>query len=632
MPRIFKHIIALLSGILLSYNLQAQECDSIIESKDTSQVYYYIHNVDSLALGRLHHYDMQLTGVQNYNQIFKETPFFAGLGNPGLLYKNLLFNPLKRPGFDFGIRSFDAYIFDHTNTEYFQLHEPYTELIYVLGPEKEQMIEAKLDTRIFPTVTIGADFRYIFAPGKYQRQKSDNKSLAVTGQYFTRSRRYGIIGSYNFNKVYVYENGGILNDSTFEQNIETDRFVYPVKLYSATNLIKQSSFFFNQYFNLQKKHKKLNDSTYVRRNIHAGRITHYFNWKRQTQIYSDGDPTGGFYQNVYLDSTATLDSVYHFNITNKFMWSNLGYLDSTERKPFYIYGAIRHEYHELGGYAERRYFNQIIPSAGIYWLIRKTYMIRANAEFVTGDYNGGDYRIDTRFAYIPGKTEKKYGRIELGYQNALQKPGWFYQNYSGNHFQWDNSFQSTGISIISAWYKRRNLRAGIEYHSMNHYVALDSLALPHQSDKAINVLKAIIYKDFRFSIVGIDTKIAYQNSSDKSSVALPDLMADVSVFVTLPLFQGATTIQPGVRVYYNTSYYGDAYMPALRSFYSQNGKEIGDFVYADIFFNFRIKRARMFFKYSHFNALFGPYNYYMVPSYPLMDAGFRFGISWKFFD
>ena len=109
-------------------------------------------------------------------------------------------------------------------------------------------------------------------------------------------------------------------------------------------------------------------------------------------------------------------------------------------------------------------------------------------------------------------------------------------------------------------------------------------------------------------------------------------MADVAIFVTLPLFKGATTIQPGISLYYNTSYYADAYMPALRSFYAQGNKEIGNFVYADIFFNFRIKRARMFFKYSHFNSLFGTYDYYMVPSYPMMDAGFRFGISWKFFD
>ena len=610
----------------------SQECDTLIESNDTSNVFFYYHNVDSLALGRLHNYDMNLAGIQNYEEIYKVTPFFAGLGNPGLLYKNLLFNPLGRSGFNFGIRSFDAYIFDNENTEYYQLSEPFTELIYLLGPKKEQMIEAKIDTRIFPTVTIGANFRYIFAPGKYQRQKSDNKSLALTGQFFTKKRRYGVIGNYHYNKVYVYENGGITTDSIFEQNTETDRFVYPVNLYSATNLIKQSSFFINQFFNIQKKLKSLNDSTYVRRNIHAGRLTHYFNWSRQTQIYSDGDPTGGFYQNIYIDSTNTLDSVYHFNITNKFMWSNLGYLDSTERKPFYIYGAIKHEYHELGGYENRRYFNQFIPSAGVYWLIKNTYMIRGYAEFVSGDYNGGDFRIDALFAYIPGKIEKKYGRIELGYRLAKQKPGWFYQSYSANNFIWENNFKSTDISLISLFYKRHRLKAGVEYSILKNYVALDSLALPHQSDKEINVIKATIFKDFRFSIVGINAKFAYQKASDETFIALPEIMADVEIFVTLPLFKGATTIQPGVQVYYNTSYYANAYMPALRSFYAQSHKEIGNFIFADIFFNFRIKRARMFLKYSHFNALFGPYDYYMVPSYPMIDAGFRFGISWKFFD
>ena len=314
------------------------------------------------------------------------------------------------------------------------------------------------------------------------------------------------------------------------------------------------------------------------------------------------------------------------------MWSNLGYLDSTEKKPFYVYGAFKHVYHELGGYAERQYFNQFIPSAGIYWLIQKTYMIRARAELVSGNYNGGDYLIDARFAYIPGKVEKKYGSIEFRYQLAKQKPGWFYQQYSGNNFRWDNDFKSTGISLLSLYYRMNRLTAGVEYIQLNNYVALDEMALPHQSDQEINVIKATIFKDFRFSIVGIDTKFAYQKASDENFIAVPDFMANVAIFVTIPLFKGATTIQPGIEMYYNTSYYANAYMPATRSFYAQGSKEIGNFVYADFFFNFRIKRARMFFKYSHFNSHFGIYDYYTVPSYPLMDAGFRFGISWKFFD
>ena len=610
----------------------SQECDTLIESKDTSQVYFYLHNVDSLALGRLHGYRMQIAGIHNYEEPFKKTPFFASLGNPGLAYKNLLFSPLRKSGFDFGIRSFDAYLFDNSEAEYYRLSEPFTELIYMLGPKKEQLIAAKFHTKIFPQFTIGADFRYVYAPGKYQRQKSDNKSLVLSGQYFTKSKRYGVIANYIYNKVYVYENGGIVADSVFEQNIETDRFVIPVNLNSATNQIKQSSFFLNQFFNIQKKHIKLNDSTYVRRNIHAGRITHSLNWSRQTQIYSDGNPSAGFYQNIYLDSTSTLDSVYHFKIANKFMWSNLGYLDSTERKPFYIYGAIKHEYHELGGYSERQYFNQFIPSAGVYWLIKNTYMIRGKAELVTGDYNGGDYLIEARFAYFPGKVEKKYGKIEFAYSLAKQKTGWFYQQYSGNNFQWNNNLLSTDISLMSLYYSRSRLKAGIEYSQLGNYVAMNELALPVQSNNNITLIKATIYKDFRFSIVGIDTKFAYQKASDENFIAVPDFMANVAIFVTLPLFKGATTIQPGIEVYYNTSYYAEAYMPATRSFYAQGNKEIGNFVYADFFFNFRIKRARLFLKYSHLNSHFGIYDYYSVPSYPLMDAGFRFGLSWKFFD
>jgi len=627
-----KTYLILLIMILSGSQVFSQECDTIIESKDTSDVFFYRHSVDSLALGRLHSYRMHLTGVQNYDQIFNITPFFASLGNPGLMYKNLISNPLSTNGFQFGIRSFDAYMYTNRNTEYYRLKEPFSELIYILGPKKEQMVGAKFHTRIIPSISIGADFRYIFAPGRYQRQKADNKSLVINGQYFTKRKRYGVLMNYIYNKIFVYENGGIASDSLFENNVESDRYVYPVQLYSAENQVRQFSFFVNQFFNIQKKNKRLNDSTYVRRNIHAGRLTHSFYWSKETQEYLDSEPTAGFYDNIYNDSVLTHDSVYHFQIVNKLMWSNLGYLDSNERKPFYIYGAARHEYHELGGYGERKYFNQIIPSAGIYWMIKNTYQISGMAEYVTGDYNGGDFRIRARFAYFPGKTEKKYGKIEFTYDLAGQKPGWFYQQYSANNFVWDNDFRQMGMSIFSLYYKRERLTAGLEFQQLSHYVALNEEALPVQADHTIDVIKAVVYKDFRIKIVGIDTKFAYQSASDRLFISLPEIMADVSVFVTLPLFKGATTIQPGVRAYYNTMYYASAYMPALRSFYAQSNKQIGDFIYADVFFNFRIKRARMFFKYSHINALWGPYDYYMVPSYPMMDAGFRFGISWKFFD
>ena len=55
-------------------------------------------------------------------------------------------------------------------------------------------------------------------------------------------------------------------------------------------------------------------------------------------------------------------------------------------------------------------------------------------------------------------------------------------------------------------------------------------------------------------------------------------------------------IQLGLDIFYFTSYYGDAYMPALGMFYIQNKKQIGNYPFADIFFNFKVKRARVFLK------------------------------------
>ena len=73
-------------------------------------------------------------------------------------------------------------------------------------------------------------------------------------------------------------------------------------------------------------------------------------------------------------------------------------------------------------------------------------------------------------------------------------------------------------------------------------------------------------------------------------------------------------------------------MPATRNFYIQNDKEIGNYIYVDVFFNLQVKRARLFLKYINLGSLFNYYNYYTVPSYPMQDDGFRFGVSWMFYD
>ncbi len=83
---------------------------------------------------------------------------------------------------------------------------------------------------------------------------------------------------------------------------------------------------------------------------------------------------------------------------------------------------------------------------------------------------------------------------------------------------------------------------------------------------------------------------------------------------------------------YNTEYYADAYMPALRAFYSQQSYKTGNYPYIDAFVNIRVKRAKMFLLVEHLNAGLMNYDYFMVPSYPMPDRAIKFGIAWAFYD
>ena len=90
-------------------------------------------------------------------------------------------------------------------------------------------------------------------------------------------------------------------------------------------------------------------------------------------------------------------------------------------------------------------------------------------------------------------------------------------------------FKAVGKNILSLYYKRHRLKAGIEYQQLTSLVVLNEEALPIQADKGISLFKAIVYKDFRFSIVGIDTKVAYQNASDENFIIVGILTTETVI-------------------------------------------------------------------------------------------------------
>ena len=623
------HLIStsLLSSPTLPDSLQATPV------RDSTRVYYFKNDFEQFGFLHIHDNDTSLTGFQNYDPLLRHHPFFAILGNFGQNHHPLFDQTSTlKSGFDYGIHTSDGYLFLTDSVKYYKVYKTYTELLYKQGAKKEQQFDAVFSRNIYQSFNLGFNFRVMDSPGAYTRQRTNHINFVLTAQLFTKNKRYGIIANFIFNRLRNFENGGIQNDSLFEQNIEPNRKVIPIWLTNAQNRIKESSFFMKHYFDLTPLLFRRDTAVHNQKNIDLGRITYSFLYDRMVQNYIDANPASGYYSNIYLDSTLTYDSITIQKIVNEIIWSNPSFNRKKQHRVLQLEAGFRLQYIEITDHYLKHYLLQYIPFASIYFHPISTLSLIGTADYVFGDYNDGDFNIDVRLSQILGSRKQNAGIISLTGKYLIRSPGWFYTQFLGNNFMWDSTWTHQELISGGAEYAWKFLQAGINIDRLNHYMYLNSSAIPAQYNRYFGIVIAWLKLDAEFWRFTIQAKLAYQTVHGTSVIRLPGLMGNITLYYSQPLFHGAAMLQPGLNIFYNSPYYANAYMPATRSFYLQDEKEIGNYIYMDAFINVKIQRARFFVMYSNFNSWFMKHTYYTVPHYPMQDASFKFGITWRFHD
>jgi len=614
--------------------IYASPPDSLTVKKDSTRVSFFTNDVERYGVLKLQPSDTILAGFQNYDTRIKQLRFSASLGNIGQLYRNLLpYLFLRNSGFEYGIRTFDQYLYQNDSVRYYKVLKTFTQLEYVQGAKKEIFFHAKFSRNIYRSLNLGFDFRVMNAPGTYPRQKTNHINFYLTAQYFTKDKRYGVISNFLLNRLSNFENGGIKYDTIFEQNLETNRSLYDINLYSAQNRIRESGFYMKHYFNLSRHQKNANDTVFLtRKHFELGRISYSFEYNRQIQNYIDNDPASGFYNNIYLDSLLTYDSLTVKKIVNEVTWTNPSFRPDKTFRLLQLEAHLRQQYIEISLQGTKKYLLQYIPAAGLSFNPFSTMHLDAYGDYVLGEYNEGDMSLRVNLSQTLGKVNKNAGIITLKAYYAIQKPGWFYEHYNGNNFRWDTAWKQQGLISGCFDYTFKTVNTGFSISRINHFVYLDTAAIPRQYNNEFGYIYAYLKGEvnlWRFKFKG---QFAYQTIQGTNVLRFPALLGNITVYFTQELFKKAAILQPGLNFFYNTLYFGNGYMPATRSFYLQDNKQIGDYLYMDVFINLKIQRARIFLMYSHFNASFMKRDYYMVPGYPMQDAAFKFGVDWRFFD
>jgi hypothetical protein len=559
--------------------------------------------------------------------------FNANLGNIGSASQNMVFKPVVNSGFSYGNTSFRPYVNSDEDQNFFYSLLPFTDMYFSSGMKKEQNFHITHLHSVRNKLFMGVNYSIISAPGRdLFYQKTVNHRVSTFMYYQTKNKRYGVFADYLFSSIKNQENGGLKDDTIYLNYRAGTSFVSPNPYFAVSgNYIKESGIHLKQYYAfVQKDSVKVNDTTKKLRTYLYGRIIHSLDFTHQKFRFSHD--TSNYYNIIPFDNLLR-DSCVFYQIKNSLEWTNND-LRKDGSPVFFKYTAkVTHSYTEINQMDEHFHFTNIIPSGRIRVIPFRNFTADVSGEYVLLNQYKNDYSAAATLAYSFIHKDKSYGKISLEGDYCKKEADWFYRHYQSTYFNWDNDFAKEEILHYGMNYSYKNLKVGADYYNLFNYIYMDASSRPDQYlNGTINVFSAYLFKKFLFWKFEIDNKVIYQYTDQPNLLRKPELIASQSYVFSTHMFKKALFLQLGVDLTYNTKYYGDAYQPATRSFYLQNTRQVGNYLYADGFLNLKIKRVRFFLQLTNFLSGVIGYDSFTVPHYPMQDRVFKFGASWLFHD
>jgi len=249
----------------------------------------------------------------------------------------------------------------------------------------------------------------------------------------------------------------------------------------------------------------------------------------------------------------------------------------------------------------------------------------------------GNYRIDAQL---------KSKWLEASLKQMQYAPSFLQQAYRGSHDVWDNDFNDVNITQLNGYLhyttKKLDISPGVTFSTLTNYVFFkrgyygqNQRVLPIQSSgtqvMAAPELKFFIrfLKDMSFSTQTIYTAVL---KNDDYAIQVPELFVNGQLAYQKMWFKNNLDMQVGVDVHWQSSYTANGYDITTQQYFVQQSYYTTAFPIIDVFFNGRIKKARLFVKYNNLLQLFTQQGYMPTPGYPGYRNTLDFGVDWSFYD
>ena len=583
-------------------------------------------------------------------------------GNYGAPGQNQIFMDRPLTGEFFMEDAIDAWLHDTGTMRYYNTRIPMTLLSHSTGGDKYSNLDRtqlEFSGNINRRSQVGGAIDYIYSKGSYDVQADKDFTWRLFGSHM--GDRYEMQAFFNHYNYTTKESGGITDDRFITDPAEVqggetrvDNKSIPSRLNDAHSHLEGSQLWLNQRYKVgfyRYRRDSVTDTVIDRTYVPVTSFIWTLDFKHSKHSFLNGsgreDTT--FFDHTYLTLGGTDETTRYWRLRNTVGVSMLEGFNKYAKFGFSLYGT-----HEV-----RRYTQvtdsvtgttlpnglEALPVAvdhsatqNLLWLggqltKQRGALLRYNAtaQFgVLGDAAGevditGD--VTTRFRLL-GDTVSIKG---YGYFKNLAVP-YLMQHFVSNHYAWDNDFSKTKrvrvggeLDIPFSW-----TNVGVGYETLNDYIYWDSDGLPAQHGGAIHVFSARWRQGLHFKAFNWDNCVTLQTSSNETVLPLPKLALYSNLYARFVIAR-VLHVQMGVDGNYYTKYYAPAYNPATMTFHSQHEQECGNFAIMNLYANFKMKQARFFIAWTHFNQkVHSGDAYFATPHYPLNPARLQLGVSVNF--
>jgi hypothetical protein len=594
----------------------------------TSKYYYEMDDFFNRTV--LYPIDTVIKNVHRINSYVRfNNNLYQDLGNTGTAIQPLFYKVPGLIGSSSGFTSYDLY-WDTEAVRYYDTKSPYTNIKIILGGRGKSMTRVSFSRNINRQWNFGFTYRALLIDKQIQRTGKGDRHVKGTYldlhlAYQSKDSTYRMFTNFRNNRHEVDEYGGVNLAETEGYKDFYSKNAIPW-LTEASSLEKRNNYHLHHRYQIAR----------------ALQIYHTLDSYHQNNSFYDdlSKSPAAYYDNIVKD-TVLIDSVHtHDNAIFKSFRNEVGIKGNLLKLFYNGYYAIRRYDMDYKYIMEDTLFTQM---KGIENYIGGRISMKLDSVFELTAWGEimqtGNYRIDAQL---------KSKWLEASLKQVQYAPSSLQQAYRGSHDLWDNDFRSVNVTQLNGYLhyttQKLDISPGLTFSTLTNYVFFKEGDYgPNQKQKVLPVqssgTQVVAAPELRFSFTFLkDLSFSSQTiynavlKNDDAAIQVPDLFINAQLAYQKEWFKNNLDMQVGFDVHWQSSYTPNGYDIVTQQFYVQQAFSVPGYPIVDVFFNGRIKKARLFVKYNNILQLFTQEGYMPTPNYPAARNTLDFGVDWSFYD